>query len=667
MYATSELSSAALPGGPKAHKSFRADIEGLRAISILAVVLYHADVPGFAGGFVGVDVFFVISGFLISGLLLDELRATGRIDLLNFWSRRARRLLPNATLVLLTTLVAGMVCLPGHNRTILASEVAAASMYFANYLFASRAVDYFHFHDALSPVLHFWSLSIEEQFYIAWPLALIAIGARAKWQQLLIPILAVLAALSFYMCVTQVIENQPLAFFHTETRVWQLAVGAIVAEITRNPGRLSFLARLSPTSGLIGMAMIVVSVFCLNDQMTYPGFRALLPTAGAALVLARIAPQTRVSLLDQILGHKSLQWVGQRSYSWYLWHWPVIIFAPAILPSSGTFAPFTIFASLAIAAVAYAKVEDPIRRRRIMPGSAKTILTKAAGVVMLTFAASSTYAMMPNFRGTATTEQLELLKAAPKDVGRNYVEKCHADFGVTTAGECIYGAISAKRSIVLFGDSHAAQWFAPIEKAALAENWKLKSWTKSACPAVDVTVWYPPKKAPYTACDEWRRDAMRRLTGPDKPDVVLLGSSWNYSGWMQDRASGSVLYNSEAHEQWQNGLTKIVSRLITAGVKVVILRDTPQAYRNFADCVANGGTTCDRPRHKAVPSLAPERVAENYPGVQIFDATDQICSVDTCPVFQNGVLVYRDYNHIGSTFALSFSGAFQKLLAQLRD
>jgi peptidoglycan/LPS O-acetylase OafA/YrhL len=285
---------------------FRTDIEGLRAISIFVVVLYHAKVPLFSGGFVGVDVFFVISGFLITGLLLHEVERYQRIDLVAFWARRARRLLPNALLVLATTLLVTAAVFPFMQRQVTAQDIIAALLYFSNFRFAERSVDYFDQEVGSSPVLHFWSLSIEEQFYFFWPVVLVGLiwlhsghsNRRVIW------VLSVIACASFSFSLLWMSWSQPHAFFHTEARIWQLAVGALLAASYGRTLRLS--PKFHSIFAWIGLSGIVASVIMFDDRLAYPGFWALIPVISTAAVIAggsagKLSPKL-------ILGLAPLQW-----------------------------------------------------------------------------------------------------------------------------------------------------------------------------------------------------------------------------------------------------------------------------------------------------------------------------------------------------------------------
>ncbi|HEY3613651.1 MAG TPA: acyltransferase, partial [Gaiellales bacterium] len=326
---------AAAPAG----RRFRGDIEGLRAIAVMLVVAFHAGLPGITGGYVGVDVFYVISGFLITGLLIDELERTGTISLRSFYARRVRRLLPLAALVLLAVAVGMQFFTPPVFRPTVRFDALSAAFYYSNWQFALESVNYLTLGGAQNPVLHYWSLSVEEQFYVAWPVLLVlavafrrgrGLGVRARCGLLIATV--GLGSLAYSQART---ASQPaIAYFETTTRVWEFAAGAVIALVlpllVRTPRTLAWLA------GLAGLAAIALAVATDGPTTEFPGTAALLPVAGTALVLAAGvgAPAGGVA---RLLSVAPLGFIGKRSYAWYLWHWPCLVFARTAhwAPASG--------------------------------------------------------------------------------------------------------------------------------------------------------------------------------------------------------------------------------------------------------------------------------------------------------------------------------------------
>ena len=391
------------PAAP-AQAERRGDIEGLRAVAVVLVVLFHASIGGVPGGFVGVDVFFVISGFLITGLLLREQTGTGTISLSSFYARRARRLLPAAALVLLVTLVASIVVLPPLLVPGVATDTAAAALYVSNMGFAVQATDYFAAGQAPSPILHFWSLGVEEQFYVFWPAVVLLVtrGALRPGRRVGVTVVAIaVASFAFALWLTSAAE--PWAFFSLPTRAWELALGGCLAVAGR---RLNLLPeRAAVAAGWIGLALLVFAGVALNETTPFPGTAALLPTVGAALVIVSGARPNAFGPA-RLLGTAIPRFLGRISYSLYLWHWPVLVL-PAV--AAGVPLPLPerivlVVVSVALAAATSRWVEDPFRhgrfigtlpRRNLAMAGALTVAVAMVGVGVNTSVAAS-------MRGTGT-------------------------------------------------------------------------------------------------------------------------------------------------------------------------------------------------------------------------------------------------------------------------
>jgi peptidoglycan/LPS O-acetylase OafA/YrhL len=655
-------------------------IEGLRAIAVLAVVLAHALVPGFSGGFIGVDVFFVISGFLICRLLFDELAREGKIDLIRFWARRMRRLLPNATLVLLAVLLAGLVLVPGFMRAGVAKDITMSALQVSNYHFARTAVDYFAQDDQQSLVLHFWSLAVEEQFYIVWPALLallcVVVGRHAlsvsRW------LLVIICVASLAGMLYAITLSQPVAFFHSWSRAWQLGIGGILA-IAFNAGVGQAGGRLLPwlsVMGWVGLVAIFASIHFLDETMLYPGLPALWPTLAAAAVVAAVTLPRVTSGDDswgvgKALSAAPLRWLGARSYSWYLWHWPLLILAEAAYPDLAGVRMIGASAALIVAAAMFTFIEDPIRRGERLAIPAGSTLLAGLASILVVVAAAAGFARVPHTGDANAVTRNALMTDANADLGRNYYDKCHLPVEATKQPDCEYGTRGGKLRVVLFGDSHAAQWFEGLDAAATAEGWTLRSWTKSSCPASDVSIWYPPRRTSFHECDTWRSAQMAALTGPNRPDAVVLSNSLNYTGWLErPGAPGRLLLKGEAEGVMRAGLARTIQTLVDAGVPVIVVRDTPRMIRSIARCyVSAGGSACDLIRERALPRQGGDvEVARAFPpaaGVRLLDLTDRICEPNVCRVVRDGKVIWRDSHHVRANFAKDQSEHFQRLLRDI--
>ena len=636
---------------------FRPDIQGLRAVAVLAVMLYHAGLPGIPGGFVGVDIFFVVSGYLICGLLDRELTATGRIDLAGFWLRRARRLLPNATLVLLAVLAVAAVFRPNFIFKDVAADVMAAAVYAANLRFAGKGLDYFADDTTASPVLHFWSLSVEEQFYIAWPLLLVA-GAgllRRRFAGDAIWLLAAVWILSFTGAMTAAFIDQPTAFYHAELRAWQLATGGMAALVLpRLGGRFLNVRHGAAWAGTLGIA---VALLGFGETMLYPGPAALVPTlATAALLLAPSTVQHRWTPAS-LLSLRPLGWVGDRSYSLYLWHWPALVLGAALFPMTPYVAAWGLAFGAVAALAAYRFVEEPIRRGRNLglPTSTWTTfagLAASGGAVAAVLAAGLILPVLALPRPGTDIARLERqLEKAKADTGRAVKARCVRRFKETDQPDCAFGDTSARRTAVLFGDSHAAQWTQALDKAASASGWRLLVWTKSACPAAELATWNKRLRRNYTECDAWREAILARLTGSERPQKVFLSNYASFYG-----GAGEV----------RAGIESTIRRLQGAGIETVVIADTPVANRRFSDCLYRyGAAVCGSARASAVPAVRPDAEAAWATNSRLVDLTDRICDAETCPVVRDGMIVYRDHHHLAARFVASLADAFTPLLPPL--
>jgi peptidoglycan/LPS O-acetylase OafA/YrhL len=641
---------------------FRADIEGLRAISILGVVLFHSGFSIVGGGFVGVDSFFVISGFLITGLLIREFQTSGEIKLSNFWARRAKRLLPNALLTIAATLLAVAVFGPWSMQGSITYDAITAAFYVVNYHFANRTVDYFDETVESSPLLHFWSLGVEEQFYIIWPLLLIAAlfvrrasPAKAEFAALLFVTLA-----SFIASLIWIEKNQPAAFFHTEARIWQIGVGGLLALSTDVFRRIP--AGILGLAGWAGLIGLIASMLFYSVELTYPGLWALLPTASTAALIAggnahRFAPVL-------LLKVSPLQWLGRLSYSIYLWHWPIIVMTPLILSDVGNAKAVALALILPVSALAYYLVENPLRRARWKPPRPKaTIATGLAGSTMIVGLALTLTVLRPSISGTAQREFKSLLDNT-KLASTKLKAKCRQGVVEGKVEPCTFGERDSPKIVALFGDSHAGHLFDGVDKAAKAKGWALQVFVKHSCPPIDVEVFGLSKRALDTDCTRWRELVLEHLIAT-KPQLVVIVSWTGLSRKMYVTERGTQLSEAESRDKWTSGFERVLARLTEAGVNVAVIRNTPRNRRgNILDCIArHGPESCGTARQEATLSSPPDvEVARRFSTVRIYDLTSHFCGRNVCQAVIDGVIVYRDSTHVTSTFSKSLAAPLSELL-----
>jgi peptidoglycan/LPS O-acetylase OafA/YrhL len=654
---------------------FRPDIEGLRAVAIGAVLLYHVGVPWAAGGFVGVDVFFVISGFLITGLLVREWSARGTIDLAAFYARRFRRLLPAALLAITVTTLASWAMLSSLRFPGVAGDAAASALYVSNLRFAVQAVDYLGAEVAPSPLLHFWSLGVEEQFYLFWPLVVL-VALRLMAPVRLGWLVGALVVVSFAAAVIWTDIAAPWAFFSLPTRAWQLGVGALIAiGLVRLPVRTP--TGLRSLASWAGLALIAASVVLIGPATPYPGIAALLPVMGTALViLGGSAADSRPS---RLLGTSIPRFFGRISYSLYLWHWPLLVLVPVALGMDSLLLDLALVGiAVVVAALSTEFLEEPIRQGRLLPlpprrslavaGAASVLVAVGAlgasalvidpgrpGVVASAAASASAPALArPVLAGPLPDGLTPALADAYYDLPDGYRDGCHLDYATIEPPECRYGLPDGGRLVLLLGDSHAQQWLPALEALADDRGWRLRAVTKAACPLVDATVWNQPLKRAYRECDAWR-ERILEIVAEEEPELVLVASADMYDVLDPE---GSPLGSDQA-PAWDAGLQTYLGRLVDQAPAVVVLADTPRPGYDPAGCLAeaSGIEDCEAARERMVDDgyRAREAAAAREAGADLVDATDWLCTSTACPLVRGSTLVFRDSHHLTATFSAGLS------------
>jgi peptidoglycan/LPS O-acetylase OafA/YrhL len=622
---------------------FRPDIEGLRGVAILLVILYHAGVPGFTGGFVGVDVFFVLSGYLITRLIAAEIEATGGLSFRQFYARRARRLLPAAALVTLATLAIGRFVLAPFEQHTIAETALATAGYVSNLYFAANSLSYFAAGPEHNPLLHTWSLGVEEQFYLLWPV-LTAVALRGGRRRLAIAI-AVVASLSLASSLWLTDRAQPWAFFASPTRGWEFAAGALACLIPVHWGH-----RRAPLLGWAGLASVVGAAVAFDATTRFPGGAALLPVAGTALLLIAGAA-VRTGPLQTFLASAPMQALGRVSYGWYLWHWPVLVYATILLGDlSWGFALLLCILALGLAEVTFRLVENPIRRA---PSLAPRPIVTIGGAFALTAFTLAIAAAGRSSAGAAmaTPSQVAFTRAA-NDWPAAYTAGCHLDFLETEPPACAFGPDAADTTVVLFGDSHALQWFPALERLASERGWRVVSLTKAACPAADVVIDAEALNRRYRECEEWRTRMLQRIVELRPVATVLSNSRWYLS----------LLPAAD----WEVGVARVLATLRASGIPTLLVQDTPRPGFPVPTClarlewtrrVADGTCVFPRVRQRDEVGARLERAAAaRIPGVVVADFSTAICGTGTlCAAARDGQVLYLDHDHLTATFSASLA------------
>lgn len=680
-----ESSTGQAPARLGVGSRFRGDVEGLRSVAVLLVVLYHAGVPGISGGYVGVDVFFVLSGFLITGLLLAEVRRTGRIDLARFYGRRARRLLPLATLVVVATVVATLVLVPPVDRPGIGLDVLGAALYAANWRYAVGATDYLGADSQDSPLLHFWSLGVEEQYYLVWPLLLLLVtwrgrGGWAPTRRRAAVGLALLGLGSLALSWWLTPRTGSWAYFGLHTRAWELAAGAGLALALPAVARLPRVA--AALLGWTGLVMVLVSAFAYDDTTVFPGTVALLPVLGTVLVVAAGAPEGAAGTA-RLFAHPALRYVGRISYAWYLWHWPCLVLtrvatdgSPSTLQTAAA-----VLLSFVLAAVSHVLVENPVRHQKALSarssrslalGAALTVVGVAAALVLHPFAATSAPEPPREQLGvlTGSADQdpsapaVPAMTAAQARADQERPAGCYVSYAKTeppAPQECVFGDPDGDVAVGLVGDSHSAHWLPAFDALARERGWKLYYWGKSSCPPFEVDVWAPRLDRTYSECREWTDGVLDELRTLPPLDVLYLARAQVY---IDDTLGpdGERIDEESVGPVWEDAARRTFADLDQVADRLVVVQDTPWAEDDVPACLSEhpgeDWTACDFPRegnvHRDAPLVAAEQRAAGDGPVQWLDMTDRVCPGDPCPVVaDNGAVIYGDSSHFTTTFGRS--------------
>lgn len=656
--------------------AFRSDLQGLRGVAVLGVVVYHLRASWLPGGFAGVDVFFVLSGFFISGLLLREIQRSGTVDLRAFWARRARRLLPASMLVVLATLVASYCVLDPLEARRVSRDGLFATVFGMNWREAASGVAYGADPNP-SPFQHFWSLGVEEQFYVGWPLVLVLLAvlwrvAPALPPRVTLTAVAVIAGtVSFVIALGETGTDQPYAYYGTAGRVWQLAVGGLLACA---PAALQRWPRwLRSVSRVVGVGLVVGFYVAAPAVGRYPGWWSLVPTLGAAAVVLAGEPVLRHEPVGRLLGSRLGQLGGRYSYSWYLWHWaplvllPVALGRPLRIRELGACAT----ATLLLAVLTYHLLEDPVRRSRFLArGHGGWSLQLGA----LLLVAGTAVSLASYARATQDSEHTHIAAAghhvlrpqplaAAREVPFASTIGCQLPTEVAgNAGGCRLLPDTGHGDIILVGDSHAAMWAAALRTAATDHGWGYRVWTRVSCPFADVHK-SVTGNGEYVNCDVWRADLMDRLIAA-KPSLVVVSSYAQINLHVTDPRTGRGAPQPVAHALFRAGLEHNLGRLRKAGIKVLLIADPPGYLQPAPNCALQNPhdlARCSLPRAEAlVDGGVDDAAARSVPGVRVVDFADTFCGPSRCYQVVHGVLAYRDENHLTEEMAMVLEPALAR-------
>ncbi|MGQ2929231.1 MAG: acyltransferase family protein [Sphingopyxis sp.] len=608
---------------------YRADIDGLRGIAILAVVACHINLPFAAGGFVGVDIFFVISGFLITRLLADEYDAHGRIGLADFYARRVRRLLPPLVLVVAATLVAGFLWLLPDEQVALARSAIMALLFVANIHFWTVGTGYFEPASTLLPLQHLWTLGVEEQFYLLWPLAFVGTAALARRRNRpVLPALrlVLIAAVAASLALAIVQGPSRAAFFLLPARAWELGAGCLLAMAP--PLSVARARWLAP----LGVTAILLAILVYDAHTPFPSFRAALPVVGSVALIAAGAADPR-GVVPRLLSQRWIAGLGKVSYGWSLWHWPLLAFVRIqwgggihVVRDTGL-----VLLALLLAIIMYHRVEMPIRERRVA-GFGDTTRSLASGGALLV-------------AGLALAAALWVWAARPSPAGSLMAQYRTARSGAVRdfpfcngPAPCASGAPAGGPALLLWGDSHAAQLGHALDLAGRQAGIHILTRTEGGCAPGGSPLGVRRGDPRWMACAAFEhrvRAELAGLRGHRNLRTLLFAGGWDA------RQAG-----------WERQLAADVDAARRLGLRVIIARDVPLHSRDVLRCtVRRGADSCAEPRaaierRAAAVDRALDEIATQRPDVRLWSPLDRLCPHDRCPAAIDGRLLYRNQGHL---------------------
>ena len=650
---------------------YRADIDGLRAVAVLSIVLYHLGIEPFSGGFVGVDIFFVISGFLITSIILRKL-AAGEFSLAGFYERRVRRILPALIVVLVATLVAGRWLLAPQPFAELAGSAAATTVFSSNVFFFLGS-GYFAGASEYKPLLHTWSLAVEEQYYILFPFLLMWIASKAK--QRFLPWLLAMAGLSLAGSIVVTRIDEAAAFFLIPFRAWELLIGSLLAVkvLPAIEGQ-----RLQNSLAAVGFAMIATSVFAFSSETPFPGIAAALPTLGTALVIH--AGKNGSPQVNRLLGIRPLVFFGLISYSLYLWHWPIIVFAKTVLINEPGDMELSAIAAvtLLLSTLSWRFVEKPFRRRDRLQSRGR-LFAAFGGVSLVLLCVSLGARLIDSFSPPSQPDTL--VAQAIDDPGWKYWKACEerAEESNDDPDLCRFGADNAGGRVLFWGDSHALALASATHLSARRHD--AGGWlaVRSACPPLRHI-----ERPGRQSCADFNEAVLRWLEANDDVDTVLLAARWalsaNGARYKDEAGSPVSLVDLNGGGQADGaslvalGLHRTVKALRDRGKRVVLVTQVPEigydvpranysaklTGRNVSEMIApsrsdyeeRSGTTTS-----VILSLAEEL------GAGVIDPSSLLCDHQRCNVVMDGTPLYRDDNHLSLRGCVLLSPLFDSLFA----
>jgi peptidoglycan/LPS O-acetylase OafA/YrhL len=650
---------------------YRPDIDGLRAIAVLSVLFFHSGMSVFSGGYVGVDIFFVISGYLITTIIVREI-ASNDFSIVRFYERRFRRILPALTVVMAASLIAGFLLLPPDGLIDLGQSAVAAALFSSNILFFIEA-EYFGGAAELKPLLHTWSLAIEEQYYIFFPLLLVLIARidaknYLRW-------LVVLGTLSLVSCVVLTGIDASAAFYWIPTRAWELFIGSVLAlHVIPVPSKHVF----RELNSLLGIGMIVFSVFFYTSETAFPGFAALLPTIGAALVIhSGLGGGTYVY---KALSLRPVVFIGLISYSLYLWHWPVIVYTKiwSIKEPSDSVVALMVVAIFVLSVLSWKFIESPFRKKTFVRSRPKLFWVSGFASVVI-IVVGLVFAL--NYGYSLRTTSGVVLVSDEEDYKWRYLRSCEGVIDKLKSGRdlCDIGTRAEKASFILWGDSHAQALASGVSQSAANMGVRGKIAARSACPPL-ISIERPNR----VSCDEFNTAVLEYISAAPEIETVILAARWALStkGTRYKQEYGNPVRlvdlavpgkdKSSNVELFEIGLARTIKKLHELGKEVVLVNPVPEVGYDVSYAIVVTNMAGKDINAVVAPTIDEYRKRTEEVG-QIFRRLTRrmqialvapdayLCDTGRCIVAIDGVSLYRDGDHLSTYGSEYLSHAFDEV------
>jgi peptidoglycan/LPS O-acetylase OafA/YrhL len=652
---------------------YRPDIDGLRAVAVLSILFFHVGIKHFSGGYVGVDIFFVISGYLITSIIVREL-AAGQFSIARFYERRVRRILPALTVVVIATLLAGLVLLSPAQLEDLGRSATATSVFSSN-IFFFLGSGYFDGSSELKPLLHTWSLAVEEQYYILFPFLLMFIAKRhsSRFGAWLISI----GLVSLLACIYWTGINGSATFYLIPFRAWELLIGSVLA-LQMIPKFAGVVARNALSTA--GLAMMLTSVFVYTHDTSFPGAAALMPTLGTAFVIH--AGAGGKTFVNRALSVRPMVFFGLISYSLYLWHWPIVVFAKQYLINEWTDLEtgLILIVIIFLSTLSWRFVETPFRNRQLL-GPRERLFARFVVVTIVVISASLTMVFMKGFPGRNTTAPMSDVMAA--DPGWQHWKNCEeaGEKEGGTSNLCGIGAQDLPPTFLLWGDSHALSMASAVNLSAHRQGAAGLLAVRTACPPL-LSIHRPGEPS----CAEFNASILKHVGGRPEIETVILAARWaivsNGTRYKNESGRSMSLVDLDSGETeagdnaalFELGLRRTITALEKLGKNIVLVTQVPEVGHDVPSATYSAKLTGRDVNAMIAPSIAEYRertstvtrvfnAIQAEQGLTIVDPSQLLCEGQGCRVVMDGTPLYRDDNHLSLRGCVFVSSLFDTVIS----